>query len=417
MRTKFIYNTDADCGCGATGLPIPTNAPVQPNIDLCATPSYPTEADSACPITVKSKCVPCGITNVDMGITPDMNLAQVLALMMLYAAGQNQVIYNGPTFQYVSDGHVEEIYALFILKAIATPTDAGSIALPTGYAPMIKYLDNILNTTLSLTFPYKLIANTTFENPTIQNISFPLLEEVIKESAYQNAFDFTCNALISLSLPKLKKVWGFNLSVPNLTTIDLPELVTVINYIDIYAVLVTTINIPKLVSAPQVSMSNNSILESFILPSLEINNQFSLGACTALIELQLPKLIKSYQFSVSYCDLLTTLIMPDTFMYGSNFTISGCPILTTVKIGTVGVLKDILMVFLPNNALSSQSITDILDVLISLDGTNGTTLWGTWNGSNPRELHIDGGTNAVPDAGQLAKIAILTGRGAIVTHN
>lgn len=82
MRKQFIYNTDSDCGCGGSGTPIPAMAPVQPNIDLCPEPIYPNEVDPACPISVKSKCVACGITNVTYGITADMNLAQVLNIML-----------------------------------------------------------------------------------------------------------------------------------------------------------------------------------------------------------------------------------------------------------------------------------------------------------------------------------------------
>jgi hypothetical protein len=82
---KKFFTADPDCGCGGTATPVlaPT-VPAQPSVDLCAQPAFPTENDPACPISIKSKCVACGITNVPYGITPDMNLAQVLNIMLTH---------------------------------------------------------------------------------------------------------------------------------------------------------------------------------------------------------------------------------------------------------------------------------------------------------------------------------------------
>ena len=62
--------------------------------------------------------------------------------------------------------------------------------------------------------------------------------------------------------------------------------------------------------------------------------------------------------------------------------------------------------------LSSASVTNILDVLISLDGTNGTIEWGP-----TVSLDIAGGTNAVPSESDLVKIATLEARGASIYYN
>lgn len=70
-----------DCGCEPTSSVIPPTSPVQA-IETCSDPQYPAEADPECQIKVKPKCIPMGITNATHGITPDMNLAQVMAIVL-----------------------------------------------------------------------------------------------------------------------------------------------------------------------------------------------------------------------------------------------------------------------------------------------------------------------------------------------
>lgn len=82
IKNNLIRNADADCGCGSSSASvIPSTSPVQAT-ESCNEPVYPVEADPECPIKVPLKCIPCGITNVTHGITPDMNLAQVLAIVL-----------------------------------------------------------------------------------------------------------------------------------------------------------------------------------------------------------------------------------------------------------------------------------------------------------------------------------------------
>ncbi len=77
---KFLR--DADCGCPPSGGGvIPPTSPVQIS-ESCAGPQYPTETDPECPMKLPPKCIPMGITNVTHGITPDMNLAQVMAIVL-----------------------------------------------------------------------------------------------------------------------------------------------------------------------------------------------------------------------------------------------------------------------------------------------------------------------------------------------
>lgn len=70
-----------DCGCGPGASVIPPTSPVQAT-ESCAGPQYPVEADPECPMKLAPKCIPMGITNATHGITPDMNLAQVMAIVL-----------------------------------------------------------------------------------------------------------------------------------------------------------------------------------------------------------------------------------------------------------------------------------------------------------------------------------------------
>lgn len=62
--------------------------------------------------------------------------------------------------------------------------------------------------------------------------------------------------------------------------------------------------------------------------------------------------------------------------------------------------------------LNQASVDAILVRLSQLDGTNGTTLFGTG-----RTVNLTGGTNTTPSATGLAAKDVLTARGVIVTNN
>lgn len=82
IKNKLIRNADADCGCGSSPASvIPSTSPVQVT-ESCNEPVYPVENNPECPIKLQPKCIPMGITNTKLGITSDMNLAQVMAIVL-----------------------------------------------------------------------------------------------------------------------------------------------------------------------------------------------------------------------------------------------------------------------------------------------------------------------------------------------
>jgi hypothetical protein len=85
-----------------------------------------------------------------------------------------------------------------------------------------------------------------------------------------------------------------------------------------------------------------------------------------------------------------------------------------MTLGTIGTLKAIngATINVSGQALTSASVNAILHLLVSLDGTNGTTLWGSG-----KTLTINGGTNAAPSGQGATDKATLQGRGATITTN
>jgi hypothetical protein len=101
--------------------------------------------------------------------------------------------------------------------------------------------------------------------------------------------------------------------------------------------------------------------------------------------------------------------------YGTVITLnSGLGNLVSVTLGTPGVLKVITgaTINVSGQKLNSASVNGILALLVSLDGTNGTTLWGAG-----KTLTINGGTNAAPSGQGILNKATLVARTATVTTN
>jgi hypothetical protein len=113
--------------------------------------------------------------------------------------------------------------------------------------------------------------------------------------------------------------------------------------------------------------------------------------------------------------LVTSITVPPTVVniYG-GISIAYNSLLTSLSLGVIGTIKridDIQIVF-SSNALDEASVNGILALLVSLDGTNGTTLFGP-----SHSVVLDGGTNAAPTGQGLIDKATLQARGALITTN
>jgi hypothetical protein len=88
--------------------------------------------------------------------------------------------------------------------------------------------------------------------------------------------------------------------------------------------------------------------------------------------------------------------------------------IVTVTLGTPGVLKSIAgaTINISGQKLDAASVNGILALLVSLDGTNGTTLWGAG-----KTVNLSGGTSAAPSGQGILDKATLIARTATVTTN
>lgn len=108
----------------------------------------------------------------------------------------------------------------------------------------------------------------------------------------------------------------------------------------------------------------------------------------------------------------TSLTMPSTIVNYENINIQDNASLTSLSLGVIGTVKAVNdgQVLAYNNALDAASINGILALFVSLDGTNGTTLFD-------QTIWLQGGTNAAPTGQGLIDKATLQARGCTVETN
>jgi hypothetical protein len=310
-----------------------------------------------------------------------------------------------PTFTYtVTGGTIPEIQIDYgIGSGTLTNGVSGQNTIQTYYAPIISGISEC--TASSITFSTEVLGGLSwnFQNnaeyaPNIPIVNFPNLTKLINLSGLGGGV---------INLRNVSEVT--TLSTPLLTNGQI-TIQDCNNF--------TTLNISSLTNDGSVSITN---CDSLSLSGISFNSQFSafgfnncddLGATISIAATEI-------KTTVGNCTNITTLSFPNAVTWAYTISIYGCSSLANLTLGSVGTLKSIYYdpidgasVFLDGCALSSGSVTHVLDILISLDGTNGTTEWGA--GST---LDISGGTNAIPSAGDLVKIATLEARGATIVYN
>jgi hypothetical protein len=231
----------------------------------------------------------------------------------------------------------------------------------------------------------------------VTSMSFPSLSFCGGDFAPQSMASLT-----TLSLPILAYVGGtFS---PNtmaaLTALSLPELTYVGGiFSPNSAANLATLSVPNLVYVGTLQLYNLAALTSFSAPNLVYYAPYGLGSIAASMA------------------SLTTFSTPATRIISGagSFTMnSGLGNLTTVTLGTVGVLKVVSVgtINISGQKLDQASVNGILALLVSLDGTNGTTLWGAG-----KTVNISGGTSAAPSGQGIIDKATLLARTATVTTN
>jgi hypothetical protein len=245
-------------------------------------------------------------------------------------------------------------------------------------------------TTISQPIVVKYIADGVISDPNAMNISLFQVSDIgpnIPNIAY-SAYIYDCANI------------GFNGDYAStVTTLTFPEL-TVLNGGQITSNSLVTINFPNVLrilpnqhidSGSQIYISGNN-LTNINFPLLqEIQLQLYIQA-TSAVSLSFPSFIRASLFF--------------------DINISSHPYLTTLTFSS-GIKQISTYLSLYQNAFSETTVNYILAMLVSLDGTNGTTLWG----GPTCLLNMSYGTSAAPTGQGILDVATLVARGATIITN
>lgn len=234
------------------------------------------------------------------------------------------------------------------------------------------------------------ISHQYFPASTLEVINFPNLTQVVYSTLIDSGLYIAyVEQLTTINFPLLTKGNVDIENCDNLTTIDISSITNDCNFV--------------ITNCQSITLAGISFDSQF--------SNFSFSNCDAL-ESTISLVATDIYTRISGCNSVTTVSFPNAVFY-DEISCTDNVGLVNLSLGSIGTVKEMQTnLYFYTNALNSASITHILDVLISLDGTNGTTLWGP-----DRDLDISGGTNAVPSAGDLVKIATLEARGATVNYN
>jgi hypothetical protein len=239
---------------------------------------------------------------------------------------------------------------------------------------------------------------------------------------YGNFYISNAASLGTISCPALKILTG-NLdsgNISSLATLNVPNLVVIGGalVVNFFSSLFTSFSFPSLVAVGGNFgvFSGGLNLTSINFPNLSSvgGNFFAISGTTNCPTYSFPSLqYIGGNFTPSMGTAALTITLPTMVQYSGSISISSATNLSFLVLGTIGTLK-----FIPGNItlsglkLNAASVNALLALLVSLDGTNGTTLWGTG-----KALTINGGTNAAPSGQGITDKATLVGRGATITTN
>ena len=219
-----------------------------------------------------------------------------------------------------------------------------------------------------------------------------------------------CNDLVEFSAPELMIVTGdFDIEGCNdLEVINVPSLVALSSdlRIDTNDSLVE-LSLPSLIQVSfYFTVSDNPDFTTLSVPVLEyIGDTLEISYMGSITSLAFPALKRYDYSSIHGCDSLASLSFPVIEHIGNfSCTLSA---LTTLNFGSS--IKRINAFEIYDSLLDEEAVDDILAMLVSLDGTAGTTLF---DGNV-----LLGGETAIPSMDGMANVAILEGRGCSVSVN
>ncbi len=252
---------------------------------------------------------------------------------------------------------------------------------------------------------------------TLTAFSFPALETITTQFILQSSTSVT-----SVSMPSLVYCggnFGATSGVNVLSSVSAPELLYVMGTLShggfSGATAMTSLTYTKLIQVGALTLNYMASLSTLNLSALRVcSGALTIDRFGSLATLSLPALEYTGDVAIGSTNTgIITLSLPSLISFEGAVNVL-CTNITTVTIGTSSTFKKGGTGFISftGGKLTQASVDHILAQYALLDGTNGTTLFGTG-----RTLQLTGGTNAAPSAAGLVSKAIITGRGATVLHN
>lgn len=259
--------------------------------------------------------------------------------------------------------------------------------------------------------------NTIYNN--LSKVYFPHLE-----TCY-NGIEIQSNSLYEVHLPLLTEIGNFfDSSVyietnGNLNTVNIPNYKKGSLYIN--GSNLNELNLPFLADVYDLDLSYDTNLTSMNIGVVNLYRIIRVTSYTQLKKIELDKLEKIFILgginivsndSIESFSISNIVEMNMNCYLGCNpLEFSFCPLLTDIKLGTIGILKKVVQPIVRINycPLSLQSMENMLALFVSLDGTNGTTL-----SNGTIEFGVD---TPIPNSICLAYISTLISRGWNITYN
>lgn len=218
-----------------------------------------------------------------------------------------------------------------------------------------------------------------------------------------------------LDMPEVRQLASLDLSVTRLATLNLPKLVSIANGsntgLQVVSASLTTLNLPELKYTPRLSMTCG-LLATLSAPKLESVGVLRIQSPNdGFTTLSLPLLKRANTITVGSSFGLATVSLPSLVQVLGQVQMPGLSALTDFSIGAG--LKAVGGDFrLEDAALTQASVDNVLIRLAALNGTSGTTTYGTG-----RTVFLNGGTSAAPSSTGATAKATLQARGVTVYTN
>lgn len=349
-----------------------------------------------------------------------VKISQLPSLTSVNSDSEIPVVQGGITYSSTVSDITSK--ALGTLTIIADGSIGGPLTLSSYYSVLVPQDTNGTNT-FSVKGITALDINATNSNNgsafTATQVTYPYIEIAGNVGIYNS------DTIVSLSIPLLERVTGslYLSKNPNFTTFNAPNLKSCAYIYFGSSPNLTIVGAFPLLESAYLQMDGTNDFTGYTqtdFPSLRSGGfQWGYGFVPSFT-IDFPLLTKLIGFGGTSSINMNTIYLPaleDVYYY---MYISNISALQNLTLGTVGVTKKWGGTSATGNApqffaqfcsLNQASVDNILIVLASLDGTNGTTY------TNNGNVQLNGGSNATPSSAGLAAKTTLISRGFSVSNN